>query len=82
MEEENINLYMKGTFFSADFVTDADDNLRLLEINTDTGILTDYWHITTATYLQPARARPTLPRAARYRAPRAPTCWSFSSIEK
>jgi hypothetical protein len=30
---------MKGTFFSADFVTDKDDNLRLIEINTDTGIL-------------------------------------------
>lgn len=28
---------MKGTFFSADFVTDQNDNLRLLEINTDTG---------------------------------------------
>ena len=28
---------MKGTFFSADFVTDNNDNLRLLEINTDTG---------------------------------------------
>jgi hypothetical protein len=30
---------MKGTFFSADFVTDKDENLRLIEINTDTGIL-------------------------------------------
>ena len=28
---------MKGTFFSADFVTDNNDNPRLLEINTDTG---------------------------------------------
>ena len=28
---------MKGTFFSADFVTDSNDNLRLLELNTDTG---------------------------------------------
>jgi hypothetical protein len=30
---------MKGTFFSADFVTDKDDNYRLIEINTDTGIV-------------------------------------------
>lgn len=29
---------MKGTFFSADFVKDANDNLRLLEVNTDTAI--------------------------------------------
>ena len=29
---------MKGTLFSADFATDSSDNLRLLEINTDTGI--------------------------------------------
>ena len=28
---------MKGTLFSADFVQDSNDNLRLLEINTDTG---------------------------------------------
>ena len=28
---------MKGTFFSADFVTDSNDNPKLLEINTDTG---------------------------------------------
>lgn len=28
---------MKGTFFSADFVTDSDGNPRLIEINTDTG---------------------------------------------
>ena len=30
---------MKGTFFSADFVTDKDNNYRLIEINTDTGIV-------------------------------------------
>jgi hypothetical protein len=30
---------MKGTFFSADFVVDKDENLRLIEINTDTGIV-------------------------------------------
>ena len=30
---------MKGTLFSADFVTDKDNNLRLIEINTDTGIV-------------------------------------------
>jgi len=29
---------MKGTLFSADFAPDGSDNLRLLEINTDTGI--------------------------------------------
>ena len=29
---------MKGTLFSADFAVDGSDNLRLLEINTDTGI--------------------------------------------
>lgn len=29
---------MKGTFFSADFVRDNNDNLRLIEVNTDTGI--------------------------------------------
>lgn len=28
---------MKGTLFSADFVKDSNDNLRLLELNTDTG---------------------------------------------
>ena len=28
---------MKGTFFSSDFVIDKDENLRLIEINTDTG---------------------------------------------
>lgn len=30
---------MRGTLFSADFVKDANDNLRLLELNTDTGII-------------------------------------------
>ena len=30
---------MKGTLFSADFVKDSNGNLRLLEFNTDTGIL-------------------------------------------
>jgi hypothetical protein len=30
---------MKGTFFSADFATDKDENLRLIEINTDTGMV-------------------------------------------
>lgn len=30
---------MKGTFFSADFVRDENDDLRLIEINTDTGII-------------------------------------------
>ena len=30
---------MKGTFFSADFVRDFNDDLRLIEINTDTGII-------------------------------------------
>lgn len=30
---------MKGTFFSADFVRDQNDDLRLIEINTDTGII-------------------------------------------
>lgn len=29
---------MKGTLFSADFVKDSNDDLRLLELNTDTGI--------------------------------------------
>lgn len=28
---------MKGTLFSADFIQDSNDNLRLLELNTDTG---------------------------------------------
>ena len=31
---------MKGTLFSADFVKDSSGNLRLLELNTDTGFLT------------------------------------------
>ena len=31
---------MKGTLFSADFIEDRQGNLRLLEINTDTGIIT------------------------------------------
>ena len=30
---------MRGTFFSADFVRDQNDDLRLIEINTDTGII-------------------------------------------
>jgi hypothetical protein len=30
---------MKGTLFSADFVKDSNSNLRLLELNTDTGIV-------------------------------------------
>jgi hypothetical protein len=30
---------MKGTFFSADFIKDKDENLRLLELNTDTAIV-------------------------------------------
>ena len=30
---------MKGTFFSADFVRDGNGNLRLIEVNTDTGIV-------------------------------------------
>ena len=30
---------MKGTFFSADFVRDQNDDLRLIEVNTDTGII-------------------------------------------
>lgn len=30
---------MKGTLFSADFIKDTNGNLRLLELNTDTGIL-------------------------------------------
>ena len=31
---------MKGTLFSADFIKDANDNLRLLEVNTDTVVTT------------------------------------------
>ena len=30
---------MKGTVFSSDFVKDSNGNLRLLELNTDTGFL-------------------------------------------
>ncbi len=30
---------MKGTLFSADFVKDSNNNLRLLEFNTDTSII-------------------------------------------
>jgi intein/homing endonuclease len=30
---------MKGTLFSADFIKDSSDNLRLLEFNTDTGFI-------------------------------------------
>ena len=30
---------MKGTVFSADFVKDSNGNLRLLELNTDTGFI-------------------------------------------
>ena len=30
---------MKGTLFSADFIKDSSDNLRLLELNTDTSIV-------------------------------------------
>jgi len=32
---------MKGTFFSADFIKDNSENLRLLELNTDTAILSE-----------------------------------------
>ena len=32
---------MKGTFFSADFIKDENDNFRLLEINTDTACITE-----------------------------------------
>lgn len=32
---------MKGTLFSADFIKDSSNNLRLLELNTDTAILTE-----------------------------------------
>tara|TARA_B100001778_G_scaffold129987_1_gene106904 strand:- start:1122 stop:3446 length:2325 start_codon:yes stop_codon:yes gene_type:complete len=32
---------MKGTFFSADFISDENNNLRLLELNTDTAVLSD-----------------------------------------
>ena len=30
---------MKGTFFSLDLVKDENDNLRLLELNTDTSLV-------------------------------------------
>lgn len=36
---------MKGTFFSADFVTDVDGNPRLVEINTDTGAVSSQMNI-------------------------------------
>lgn len=37
---------MKGTLFSADFVKDSNGNLRLLELNTDTGIVkNELFHI-------------------------------------
>ena len=36
---------MKGTFFSADFVADKNDNLRLIEINTDTGAVNSQKYI-------------------------------------
>ena len=32
---------MKGTFFSADFIKDENNNFRLLEINTDTACITE-----------------------------------------
>lgn len=32
---------MKGTLFSADFIKDSSENLRLLELNTDTAILSE-----------------------------------------
>lgn len=32
---------MKGTFFSADFIKDTTGNLRLMEVNTDTGCVTN-----------------------------------------
>lgn len=32
---------MKGTFFSADFIKDSSENLRLIELNTDTAVLGD-----------------------------------------
>jgi hypothetical protein len=36
---------MKGTFFSADFVKDANNDLRLIEINTDTGLTSPQAHV-------------------------------------
>lgn len=32
---------MKGTLFSADFIKDSNNNLRLLELNTDTGFISE-----------------------------------------
>ena len=32
---------MKGTFFSADFIKDSSNNLRLLEMNTDTSVIAE-----------------------------------------
>ena len=32
---------MKGTLFSADFIKDSSSNLRLLELNTDTGFISN-----------------------------------------
>lgn len=32
-------LFMKGTLFSSDFVIDKENNLRLIEVNTDTGLV-------------------------------------------
>lgn len=32
---------MKGTFFSADFIKDSNENLRLLELNTDTSVIAE-----------------------------------------
>lgn len=36
---------MKGTLFSSDFVTDKDNNLRLIEVNTDTGLVQSQGYI-------------------------------------
>jgi hypothetical protein len=36
---------MKGTFFSADFVTDSNGNPRLVEVNTDTGAVSSQMNI-------------------------------------
>jgi hypothetical protein len=36
---------MKGTFFSADFVTDSNGNPRLIEVNTDTGAVSSQMSI-------------------------------------
>ena len=32
---------MKGTFFSADFIIDESNNIKVLEFNTDTGIISE-----------------------------------------